>query len=82
MAIGKDTKGQGGRVSHAVVEGHGELKTSRVGVQTVRLDRVQLSSTFSSAIAMSGASPSPPDSSLDEATEEGFILVRKAADRK
>lgn len=24
---------------------------------------------------MSGASPSPPDSSLDEATEEGFILV-------
>lgn len=25
---------------------------------------------------MSGVSPSPPDSSLDEATEEGFILVR------
>lgn len=24
---------------------------------------------------MSGPSPSPPDSSLDEATEEGFILV-------
>lgn len=31
---------------------------------------------------MSGASPSPPDSSLDEATEEGFILVREGADSK
>lgn len=31
---------------------------------------------------MSGASPSPPDSSLDEATEEGFILVREGGDSK
>lgn len=29
--------------------------------------------------AASGVSPSPPDSSLDEATEEGFILVSHEA---